>query len=279
MVESRPICPNCRAFISRADRVCPYCEFELAPKPSESILASRALSDALPRDGKMTFYILGANFFLYLATILFDQQNGANRSVFDPSILSLYLFGAKDAYSIFQGQYWRLITAGFLHASLLHIAFNSWALMQLGQQVDEALGTARYIWVYLFSTMTGFLASSIFMPQAPSVGASAGIFGLLGALIGYATTQGGIMGRYLRNSYLQSALFAVVLTAFFGRTDNWAHFGGLGGGFVATWLIGKLQLDRPSFNRFWNSSAWAAIMLVLLCFVLQLLSAKKMLAS
>lgn len=278
-MEPRPICPNCRAFISRADRICPYCEFELAPRPAEALLNSRTFADALPRDGQMTKYILGANFFFYLATILFDQQNVPNASLFDPSGITLFLFGSKDAIYIFQGQYWRLITAGFLHASLIHIAFNSWALLQLGQQVEDAIGTARYIWVYLFSTITGFLASSIFMPGAPSVGASAGIFGLLGALIGYATTQGGIMGRFMRNSYLQSALFAVVLTAFFGRTDNWAHFGGLGGGFVATWVIGKLNLDRASLNRTWNVSAWGAIALVLLSFVLQLLTALRMLGG
>ncbi len=227
----------------------------------------------------MTKYILAVNLFLYLATVLFDQQNNSEPHGFDPSTTTLFLFGSKDAQFIFGGQWWRLITAGFLHASLIHIAFNSWGLYQLGAEVEDAIGTARFVWAYVFSTITGFLASSIFSPGVPSVGASAGIFGLLGALIAAASLQGGLMGRYMRSAYLNSAIVALLLTAFTGFTDNWAHLGGIGGGFLFVWLSGKLNLNRPLWNPYWNASALGVVGLVFLSFILQLFSAWRKLAG
>lgn len=225
----------------------------------------------------MTQYILAANLLFYLATILFDRQNSSSPALFDPSMNALYLFGCKYAPFIFGGQWWRLITAGFLHGSLLHIVFNSWGLYQLGAEVEEVTGTGRYICVYVFSTITGFLASSIFSPAIPSVGASAGIFGLLGALIASATVQGGLMGRYMRSAYINSAIIAILLTAFSGHTDNWAHIGGIAGGFVFIYAAGKLDLVRPSFNRSWNLAGLGALGLVAVSFVLQLLWALRVL--
>lgn len=276
-MESRPICPNCRAFISRADRVCPYCDFALTPQAAAPILNSRTLSELMPGEGQMTQILLGANFLFYCATILYDQQNTANPSLFEPNGITLAIFGSKYTPLIYHGEWWRLLTAGFLHASLMHILFNSWGLFQLGAEVDDALGSARYLCAYVFSTMTGFLASTIFSPQAPSVGASAGIFGLLGALIAYATVQGGLMGRYMRSAYINSAIIAILLTAFSGHTDNWAHIGGLAGGFVFVYTIGKLNLTRPSLNRTWNIAGLGAFGFVLLCFGLQFYAALRLL--
>jgi len=225
----------------------------------------------------MTNYILAVNFFFYLASILYDQQNTTQPSLFDPSGITLAIFGSKYAPLIFQGEWWRLLTAGFLHASLMHIAFNSWGLYQLGQEVDDAIGTSRYVWTYIFSTITGFLASTIFSPEAPSVGASAGIFGLLGAMIAHATVIGGLMGRYFRSAYINSAIIAILLTAFTGHTDNWAHLGGLAGGFAFVYSVGKLNLNRPSLNRAWNIAALGGIALVALAFVLQFFAAMRLL--
>ena len=83
-----------------------------------------------------------------------------------------------------QGEWWRLLTAGFLHGGLFHILMNSWVLFDLGAQVEEIYGTSRYLVFYFIATVTGFLASAVFS-GALSIGASAGIFGLIGAMIGF----------------------------------------------------------------------------------------------
>ena len=145
---------------------------------------ARVVGSLIP-SGQTTFYILGVNFFLYLAMMLFNAQNGNGRSVMDLDFTTLFLFGAKEPSRIFsQGEWWRLVTAGFLHASVIHILMNSWGLYDLGAQVEEVFGSGRYIVIYLVSSMFGFFVSSLWSSSL-SVGASAGIFGLIGAMISF----------------------------------------------------------------------------------------------
>src|SRR5258707_2937522 len=99
---------------------------------------------------------------------------------------SLIHFGAMYAPLIQAGQWWRLVTAGFLHGGLMHILMNSWALFDLGASVEEAYGTSRMLVIYLISSVVGFYVSALWSP-GDSVGASAAICGLLGAMIALGT--------------------------------------------------------------------------------------------
>ena len=121
-----------------------------------------------------------------------------------------------------------MITAGFLHGGVLHILMNSWVMFDLGFRVEELFGTARFLVIYLVSSACGFVASTFWTPYL-SIGASAGIFGLIGALIadGY---RGG--SSIMASMYLRWALIILVvgLLPFF-PFDNAAHLGGLAAGF------------------------------------------------
>lgn len=278
MVESRPICPNCRAFISRADRVCPYCEFELAPAPKTSLDAARKLGSLLPENGQLIVYILAVNGFLYLAMALFNQQNTRGGGFFDLSGSTLFLFGAKEPSYIFHGEWWRLVTAGFLHASIIHIAMNSWALYGLGAQAEEAFGPGRLLVIYVGSSITGFLASSIFAPSL-SVGASAGIFGLIGAMIAFGVNQRSSLGSYVKSAYTRTAVWALLISFMIPYTDNWAHIGGLAGGFVIAYLAGHPRLSHPRQERYWNIAGLGISGFVLICFVVQFFTTIKYLQS
>jgi rhomboid protease GluP len=277
-VESRPICPNCRAFISRADRVCPYCEFELAPAPKHSVDATRALSNVLPRDGQISNYLLAVNGFLYLAMMLFDSQNTQGGDLSALSGITLFLFGAKEPNYIFHGEWWRLITAGFLHANLIHIGVNSFSLFNLGPQVEEAYGTGRMLVIYVLSSACGFLASSIFSPSL-SIGASAAICGLIGSMIAFGLNERSSFGNYLTSNYAFSAVSMLLLTSFVSSIDNWAHFGGLAGGFVVGYLAGHPRLYRSKHSRYWDVAGWAMIALVVVSFGIQLLTTLRYLRS
>ena len=103
--------------------------------------------------------ILLINTGLYLAMMLrMTQQGGSGFG--DPDLQTLVDFGAKYApYIIGRGEWWRLITAAFLHGGLLHIVMNSWVLFDLGPQVNEAFGTPRFLSIYFVSSVTGYLAS------------------------------------------------------------------------------------------------------------------------
>jgi rhomboid protease GluP len=277
-VESRPICPGCRAFISRADRVCPYCDFELAPAAKTRSDVARSLGALLPENGQVTTYIIVVNLFLYLATGLFSTQNTRGGSFFNIDGMTLFLFGAKDASYIFRGEWWRLITAGFLHGGILHIFMNSMGLHQLGELIDELVGPGKLIVIYVASTITGFLLSSYWSP-ALSIGASAGVFGLIGAAVGAGANERGSFGRDIKAYFARFAIFAFFSSFLIGQTDHAAHLGGLIGGGVVAYVITLPAFKRPQQQRYWNIAGLAAAGLVVVCFVIQLLNTLRFLRS
>lgn len=250
----------------------------MAPAPKNRIDPARALGSLLPENGQIIVYILAVNGFLYLAMALFNQQNTRGGGFFDLSGSTLFLFGAKEPSYIFHGEWWRLVTAGFLHASVIHIAMNSWGLYDLGNQTEEAFGPGRLLIIYVTSSVTGFLASSIFAPSL-SVGASAGIFGLIGAMIAFGVNQRSGLGSYVKSAYTRIAVWALLISFMIPYTDNWAHIGGLVGGFVVAYFAGHPQLSHPRQERYWNVAGLAISGVVLICFVVQLFTTLKYLQS
>jgi len=139
----------------------------------------------------------------------------------------LVAFGAKWNVALVQGEYWRLVTAGFLHGGILHILMNSWVLFDLGAQVEELYGSSRMLVIYFLSTVGGFYASAVWS-VAVSVGASAGLFGLVGAMIALGLRHRNAMGAAIRGMYLRGAVIGLafgMVGAF--HVDNAAHIGGL----------------------------------------------------
>ncbi len=125
----------------------------------------------------------------------------------------LFQAGAKYGPAIHDGQWWRLLTAGFLHGGILHLLMNSWVLFDLGAATEESYGTSRFLVFYFVSTITGFYASYLWNPGVPSVGSSAGIFGLLGAMIALGMRDKSSYGAAIRSHYLQWGIYAILLSA------------------------------------------------------------------
>ena len=247
------MCPNCRAFITTDDKVCPYCEFQVGPRAIDRRSPADVLGGLIPHARFTTSMILLLNMGLFIATGLRASSTGAG----DWSNLdfnTLYDFGAKVGTPIRLGQWWRLITAGFLHGGLFHVLMNSWALFDLGAQVEENYGTSRYLAFYLVSTVTGFLASFWWTP-ALSIGSSAGIFGLIGAMIALGVRDRSAWGGQVRSVYTRWAVYGLLMGLLpFFAIDNAAHLGGLAGGFGIAYVA-----DRPGYSnaveRFWQVAA------------------------
>src|SRR3954468_9781823 len=128
-MDKRRMCPNCRAFITTDEKVCPYCNAPVGPRAIDRQMAADAMAGILQGDAFITNLLLLINVGLYVATLLYSS--GGRQIGMTPSGEALYLFGEKDGFSIINGlQWWRLITAGFLHANLLHIAVNMYSLFQ-----------------------------------------------------------------------------------------------------------------------------------------------------
>lgn len=251
------MCPNCRAFITTDDKVCPYCDAQLGTRAIDRRSPPDVLGGLIPHARFTTVMILLLNTGLYIAMIVRSANTGGGGGM-DMDGRTLIDFGAKARTLIFQGEWWRLITAGFLHGGLLHILMNSMALFDLGTQVEEHYGTSRYLVFYFISTITGFYASYWWSPYL-SVGASAGIFGLIGAMIALGVRDRSAWGAEVRGLYTRWAVYTLLMGLLpFFQIDNAAHIGGLIGGFATGYVSG-----RPGFSetteRIWQVLAGVAL--------------------
>jgi len=251
------MCPNCRAFITTDDRICPYCNTAVAPKPYFKKPPSDALGGLIPHARFTTILILLINTGLYIATVI---RSGSA----DLDMQTLAIFGAKWTPGIVSGQWWRLITAGFLHGGILHILMNMWVLFDLGAQVEEAFGTARFLLIYLISNITGFLASMYLIPHTLSIGASAAIFGLIGGMIAMGVRDRSSYGSAIRSFYMRWAIYGLVLSLIPG-TDWAAHIGGLAGGFLVGIIVGT-ETTKAAIERLWQVGAGFMVALTGLAF-------------
>jgi rhomboid protease GluP len=161
------------------------------------------------------------------------------------------------------GQWWRLITAGFLHGGIIHILMNSWVLFDLGAQTEEFYGTSRMIAIYFASTIFGFWASMHWAPL--SIGASAGLFGLIGAMIAFGVRERSSLGAAMRGFYLRWALYGLVMSFVIPNIDIAAHLGGLAAGFAVGYVAGPPRLVGAG-ERAWRGVAGLCIAVTLLAF-------------
>jgi membrane associated rhomboid family serine protease len=140
---------------------------------------------------------------------------------------------ALFAPSVSQGKWWLLITAGFLHGSILHLFFNAYILWVVGGQLESIVGSIRFGIIYLVSLLGGSIASYLFSPFGTySVGASGAIFGLMGSML--------VVGRKIRIDISQITtlvILNVVLGFVISGIDWRAHLGGLFAGALITWIL------------------------------------------
>lgn len=259
------MCPHCRAFISSSDRICPYCEAEVGARAVDRRPAGQIVG-FIPHAHFTTSMILLVNFGLFAATAVYSLRSGDGGWLGIDGRTLVY-FGGKLREAVLMGQWWRLITAGFLHGGLLHILMNSWVLFDLGAQVEEVYGASRLIVFYIIATVAGFLASTFWSP-AISIGASAGLFGLIGAMIAVGVRYPTSLGAAIRGLYIRWAIYGLIIGLLPGLAiDNAAHLGGLAGGFCAAYVAGLPAPFRTTGERIWKFAGWAAIVLTVYCFV------------
>jgi rhomboid protease GluP len=270
--DPRRMCPHCRAFITTKDKVCPYCHEQVGPRAYRQD-PTGLLAGFIPHARYTTVLILFINLAFYLATSLYSAKTGAGNFM-NIDIDTLIGFGGAARQLVLGfGQWWRLVTAGFLHGGLVHILMNSWAMFDVGAQVDETFGTARMLVIYFISTITGFLAS-VFLEPYLAVGASAALCGLIGAMVAAGMHDRSAMGAMIRGSYLRWFIWIMVISFIPGLGIAWAaHLGGFVGGFAIAWVAGgNIRYAGPWTNRLWQLCAVFCVILTACCFLKMYLS-------
>ena len=260
------MCPNCRAFITTKDKVCPYCEVQVGPRAIDRRMPSDVLGGLIPHARFTTVVILTINFGLYMVMAIYSMRSGNQGAFMNLDGQTLFAFGAKFREAILLGQWWRLITAGFLHGGLLHILMNSWVLFDLGANVEQFYGTSRMLVIYFVATITGFLASMFWNPGL-SVGASAGLLGLIGAMIAFGVTQRSALGTAIRSMYMRWLIYVLIFGFIVPFVDNAAHLGGLAGGFAVAYVAGTPRLIQDFREKFWRYASYACIGMTIFAFI------------
>jgi rhomboid protease GluP len=254
------MCANCRAFITSDDRTCPYCGTTVGPRAVDIRQPGEILGGLIPQAHFTTILILVVNAGLFLATTWLGRTLGP--------LNALDAFGAKSGFRIFQEhEWWRLVTAGFLHGGWLHILMNSWVLYDLGAQVEQVYGTSRFLVLYFAGTVGGFYLSTVLNPQIPSVGSSAGIMGLIGAMIAFGVANRSSVGRAIRNFYARWVVYIIAFGLIPGfSVDNWAHVGGLAAGFLIGYAAGTPVRSSEGREGTWRALASACLLLTVWSF-------------
>jgi rhomboid protease GluP len=223
--------------------------------------------------GDMGFapFVIGACTFVYALTLIFSvgSVGVGGLGLLSPSNRALLLFGASGALPIFGAdRWWTVLSAAWLHGGLLHIFMNMMALRQIAPGVAELYGPARTVIIYTAGSVVGFALSSFagaFIPpililqgSTITVGASASIAGLIGAILAYGHQTGSTMARSYAGSYIVGLIVIGFLP--FG-IDNYAHAGGFAGGYLAARLLNPMKSERVDH-----------VIVALLCIAASLLS-------
>jgi len=244
------ICTSCGVLVGVDDDRCYNCG-----RRNPGLWGWAPALRSLGRDLGFVPFVIGSCVVLYTLTLLFSRGNIGMSGLFgllSPSREALFLFGASGGIPLFAAdRWWTVLSASWLHGSALHILFNMMWVRQLAPATAEMYGPGRMVIIYTAAGVAGFALSSFAFAYIPpllilqggpfSVGASASIFGLLGALVYYGRRSG---SRMVGSQALSYALMLGIFGFLMPGIDNYAHAGGFGGGYLAGRLLDPLKPER-----------------------------------
>ena len=244
------VCTSCGVLVGVADATCYNCG-----RRNPGLWGFAPALRTLGGDLGFTPFVIGTCMLLYAMTLAFSRGDigmGGLFSMLSPNNRSLFLFGASGAIPVFiGGRWWTVLSAAWLHGGALHILFNMYWVRSLAPSIAELYGPGRMIIIYTAGAIAGFTLSSVagaYLPRIPllsgaqfTVGASAPIFGLLGAAVYYGRRSGSNhVGSQAMSFALTMGLFGFIMPG----VDNYAHAGGFAGGYLAGRLLDPLTPER-----------------------------------
>jgi rhomboid protease GluP len=247
------VCPSCGSLVGVRDESCYTCG-----RAHPGLWGFAPLLRQLGADLGFVPLVIGASSTLYLITLLASGSSILRMeglfSFLSPNSAVLILFGASGAVPVFgYNRWWTVLSAGWLHGGALHILFNMMWVRQLGPTTADVVGPARTVIIYTIAGVTGFLLSStagLVLAGVPipalrgasfiTVGASAPIFGLLGALVHYGRKGSSLIGNQAKSYAVMMFVFGLIMPG----VDNYAHAGGFLGGYAASAFMNPHTRER-----------------------------------
>ena len=231
----RPICTECMTPAPVGQR-CP--EHSGQPQGVRRVAKGARRNPFEGTTALVTKGLIALNVLIYVITAV--QGNGIN-SPGGSLFAKWVLYGPAVA----NGDWWRLITSAFLHANLIHIAFNMYFLWFVGSAVESALGRGRFIAVYLISGLAGSAGALVFTPTSPTVGASGALFGLLGAALVLERQRSYVLG----GSAAALILINLILSFSLSNISVGGHIGGLIGGILCALVLSRFGRGHAAYSR------------------------------
>ncbi len=244
------LCSSCGVLVGVNDDRCYNCG-----RRSPGLWGFAPLLRSLGRDLGFVPFIIGTCVIVYVLTLIASKgmlSQGGALSFLGPDPRALLLFGESGAVPIFiYHRWWTVLSAAWLHAGLLHILFNMMAVRQLAPPTAEFYGPGRTVIIYTAGSIAGFALSScaaLFLPALPflhgssyTVGASASICGLIGALLYYGHRTGSAIVRSEATRFIiMIGVYGLIMPGI----DNYAHAGGIGGGYLVAMLMDPMKPER-----------------------------------
>lgn len=240
--EGSVICASCGVLVGVNDPTCYNCG-----RRNPGLWGFAPALRGLGNDLGFISIVTGGTIIMYVLSLVLSRD-GTSIGL-TPSSGALMILGASGAVPVFQyGWWWTVLTAGWLHGGVLHIFFNVLWIRQLGPGIANLYGAGRMVIIYTIAGIAGFALSSVmglfgipFFGAPLTVGASASIFGFLGALVHYGRRTGSTQARQMG---LQYALFMGIMGFVLSGVDNAAHLGGFAGGYLASLVLDPLKKER-----------------------------------
>lgn len=246
------VCTSCGKLVAVKQEVCWNCG-----RRNPGLWGFAPLLRRLGEDLGFSKLVIVSCTVLYVVSLVLNPPealSGGFLGFLAPQGTSLFLLGASGGIPVFGwGRWWTVLSAAWLHGSLLHILFNMLWVRQLVPAVSELYGAGRMIMIYTMASVVGFFVSSfagafftvlpLFLSGATgiTIGASASIFGLLGALVYYGRRTGSSMvGRQAWGYAGALFVFGLLLPG----VDNWGHLGGFVGGYGMSHWLDPLKPER-----------------------------------
>ncbi len=245
------VCPSCGSLVGVRDDKCYSCG-----RSNPGLWGFGPMLRHIGADFGFGPIVIGTCVTLWVITLL--ASGSAMRmdgilSAFAPSQQVLFVFGASGAYPVFgYGRWWTVLSAGWLHAGLLHIVMNMYWLKQMGPAITDLMGPARTVIIYTVGGVAGFALSSFagaFLGGLPipflhgasmTIGASAPLFGLIGALYHYGRTTSSVIRQQATYIMVQAFVFGLLVPGI----DNYAHLGGFAGGYFTSAFLNPMTRER-----------------------------------
>ncbi len=248
--EGSVLCPSCGKLVGVNDEECLNCG-----RKNPAMWGFASAIRSLGADFGFVQLVMTACVGLYVGTLLIDMSNIGYEGILSflsPSNVGLILFGASGAIPVFSfGRWWTFLSAGWLHGSVLHLLFNMYMVRFFAGATAELYGPGRTVIIYTVSSVTGFVFSTYARRLIPNVpflggadlteGASAAIFGLLGAVLYYGKRTG---QQRVEKQMISYAVFIAIFGLVVQHVDNQAHLGGFVGGYYVARFLDPLEPER-----------------------------------